>query len=291
MRNIHETPLGVNNSCHRSRYEARTAVIFDTRLSPGACRLYMAIDDYAGSKGRAWPQQDTLAARLNTSIRTIQRWLEELVDCSYLECVRTMAGNRYLLAWLHVKNGASHAPSASHPSLFENPDQEPDQSGPTEPTTHFAPSIVVEKEEVPRKEPMKTREIDSEAKRCIVPVLEEFAKVCKIRNRDGSEWDPRRDAAAVHALLRAARTHGITLYQLAAYLQNRLTYAQLNPRNAPQSPFWFGATVDNHFRRRESPNQTARPVQRECTALPDIADVSFAQRLLRTAVAGVGGMK
>lgn len=83
----------------RERAQMRSGVIYDRALSPGARMLYVALDDYAGIKGTAWPKQATLADRLGFSLRSIQVWLDELVAAHYLTRRRGPTGNIYGMAW------------------------------------------------------------------------------------------------------------------------------------------------------------------------------------------------
>lgn len=48
--------------------------ILEAEISDGALRLYRVLSSYCfGDKSTCFPSQNTLAARLNKSIRTIQR--------------------------------------------------------------------------------------------------------------------------------------------------------------------------------------------------------------------------
>ena len=67
----------------------------DSRLSLGAKVLYARLELYQGVKGKAWPNQETLAKKLATPERTIRRWLAELVSLKMIEVVRGQRGNYY----------------------------------------------------------------------------------------------------------------------------------------------------------------------------------------------------
>lgn len=54
--------------------------ILDANISDGAVRLYIILSSYCfGDKTTCFPSQNKLAARLNKSVRTIQRYLGELI--------------------------------------------------------------------------------------------------------------------------------------------------------------------------------------------------------------------
>lgn len=86
----------------RARCAARLAVVTDRRLSNGAARLYVLLDDYAGMRAECWPHQRTAAERIGRSVRSVKRWIAELVGAGYIAIRRTQTGNRYLLSWATV---------------------------------------------------------------------------------------------------------------------------------------------------------------------------------------------
>lgn len=54
--------------------------ILDANISDGSVRLYIILSSYCfGGKTTCFPSQNKLAARLNKSVRTIQRYLGELI--------------------------------------------------------------------------------------------------------------------------------------------------------------------------------------------------------------------
>lgn len=54
--------------------------ILEAKLSDGALRLYIVLSSYCfGDKSTCFPSQNTLAARLNKNVRTIQRYIGELI--------------------------------------------------------------------------------------------------------------------------------------------------------------------------------------------------------------------
>lgn len=300
MKTISETEVAVN----RARCEARSKVIFDTALSPAARLVYMALDDYAGSKGKAWPHQSTLAKRIGMSIGWVNKALRELASAGYVAVRRRMSGNLYSLTE-PVKNRV-HKPSVNssqctdgiqpgvQPFLFNEPvhieldhgltDDPPVESTSEKPEGQN-PSNEVEK-----------REMADTGRAAIRRSLEQFDHF-EIRDREGNLWIPEQTA---DALMRAAERLKITPFAIASYLSNRYQYVARRPGLWPQSPYWFTAAVDNHFGQRlvhghlvDSPHgivpaaaeALARPVQRE------VGDVEFSRDLVRAAVAGVGGMR
>lgn len=54
--------------------------IITSNVSNGAFRLYIVLSSYCfGNKSTCFPSQNTLAEKLNKSVRTIQRYLKELI--------------------------------------------------------------------------------------------------------------------------------------------------------------------------------------------------------------------
>jgi Helix-turn-helix domain len=84
--------------CH-DRAEARTQVIYDTRLSFHARVLYYALDEFAGQKGVGWPKRSTLAATIGLSEREIARSLRELEAANYISTTIRRYSRLYTLFW------------------------------------------------------------------------------------------------------------------------------------------------------------------------------------------------
>jgi len=59
-------------------------LVFDSRVSAHAVRLWACLDKYAGADGRAFPKVATLAADLHTSTATIDRALRCLVTTGWI---------------------------------------------------------------------------------------------------------------------------------------------------------------------------------------------------------------
>lgn len=72
-------------------------------ISLGAFSLYSHLDCfYGGFKAGIFPKQATLAEELGTSVRTVKRWVAELVLIKALtvsRIKRTRGGNFYVLEW------------------------------------------------------------------------------------------------------------------------------------------------------------------------------------------------
>lgn len=63
--------------------------IIDMEMSDGAYRLYCLIQSYCyGEKMQCYPSQNTLAARLRKSVRTIQRYITELIELGLIKVKR-----------------------------------------------------------------------------------------------------------------------------------------------------------------------------------------------------------
>lgn len=63
--------------------------IMDKNISDGAFRLYSILKSYCfGNKTTCFPSQETLGKRMRKSVRTIQRYLNELIDASLIKKTR-----------------------------------------------------------------------------------------------------------------------------------------------------------------------------------------------------------
>lgn len=83
--------------------------ILEAEISDGALRLYMVLSSYCfGDKSTCFPSQNTLAARLNKSIRTIQRYIGELISYGLItKRRRGSISNEYEIAAKACKNAAA----------------------------------------------------------------------------------------------------------------------------------------------------------------------------------------
>jgi hypothetical protein len=81
------------------RMRDRTRVIFDRQLSPGAVRVYMALDDTARQDGVCELQQADVAGSLGVTDRYLRELLAELEVGGYLRTKRLQRGCRYTLGW------------------------------------------------------------------------------------------------------------------------------------------------------------------------------------------------
>lgn len=64
-------------------------VISDKNISHGAFRLYCILNSYCyGNKDTCFPSQKTLAGRMNKCVRTIQRYLKELMRKGVIKIMR-----------------------------------------------------------------------------------------------------------------------------------------------------------------------------------------------------------
>lgn len=63
--------------------------IMDKHISDGAFRLYSILKSYCfGDKATCFPSQETLGKRMRKSVRTIQRYLNELINASLIKKTR-----------------------------------------------------------------------------------------------------------------------------------------------------------------------------------------------------------
>ena len=82
------------------RAGARMGAVYDQRLSDGAVRLYMILDDDSGKRGTAWTGQGTLAGRLRISDRQVRRYLTELEAAGHITRQRGRYGAEFRLSWI-----------------------------------------------------------------------------------------------------------------------------------------------------------------------------------------------
>jgi DNA-binding transcriptional MocR family regulator len=105
------------------------------QLSAGAKRLLQTLKSLARLSGRAFPFQRTLAAKLSRTVRTIQRWLAELVRAGLVSVQK----RQHSSAEYHLENVVSGVVSgaqkcrvcASYPLMSENLEW---RGGPTQKT-------------------------------------------------------------------------------------------------------------------------------------------------------------
>lgn len=65
-------------------------------ISDGAFRLYCVLQSYCyGEKDICFPSQKTLGEKLRRSVRTVQRYIKELVDARLIEVIRRGSNNNY----------------------------------------------------------------------------------------------------------------------------------------------------------------------------------------------------
>lgn len=65
-------------------------------ISDGAFRLYCLLQSYCyGEKDICFPSQKTLGERLRRSVRTVQRYIKELVEAKLIEVIRRGSNNNY----------------------------------------------------------------------------------------------------------------------------------------------------------------------------------------------------
>jgi len=69
-------------------------------ISSGAKLCYARLMQHAGKDDHCWPGQDTLAQELGTSHRQVQRYIQELVQCSLIETADRGMGKTQLYYFL-----------------------------------------------------------------------------------------------------------------------------------------------------------------------------------------------
>lgn len=98
-------------------------VISDKNISHGAFRLYCILNSYCyGSKDMCFPSQNTLAQRMNKCIRTIQRYLKELMENGIIKIKRRgSVSNLYQLLTKAAEKAKHTAASLIRKSPNKNP--------------------------------------------------------------------------------------------------------------------------------------------------------------------------
>lgn len=83
--------------------------ILEANISDGAMRLYMILSSYCyGDKYACFPSQNTLAAKLNKSVRTVQRYLGELIGKRLIiKKRRGSTSNEYQIVEKAISNTSS----------------------------------------------------------------------------------------------------------------------------------------------------------------------------------------
>jgi len=238
-----ERPLAVNsptdnnptdNSLVHERCEARIRVVYDKSLSLGARLLYVALDDFAGMKAVAWPQQTTLAERLGCSEQWIRSQIRELESAGYIQRQRHQRGVRYRLRWqIPTESSVSVGiPTESIVSAGNNPDRNP-SFGPTESIVSVAGAASLYE---PDQEP-EHRSIDRAA--AVTWMLEVLAEYPGALARIG--YPP--DRAIATACLDAAGWDTTAIRDAL-----RETYLRGGRRAcAGQSWGWFPTVLKNYF--------------------------------------------
>lgn len=84
----------------------------DKALKPQERFLCALLYTFAGNDNTCYPLQGSLAELMDTTPRTVQRWIKTLVRRRYLTITRTMYGNLYTLH--EPESGFTHATPGSH---------------------------------------------------------------------------------------------------------------------------------------------------------------------------------
>ena len=83
--------------------------LLDKEISDGAFRLYCILESYCfGDKDTCFPSQKTLGTRLKKCVRTIQRYINELVTAGMIKIKRRGSiSNVYIMAYKSVSQKIS----------------------------------------------------------------------------------------------------------------------------------------------------------------------------------------
>lgn len=98
-------------------YSIIPEALLDSAVSHIGVRLYGVLDRYAGANRLAYPSRKTLANRLQCSLSTLDRAIEELVSAGFLTVkpsYRSNGGKRPSLYILHTS--PTESPAQTHTS-------------------------------------------------------------------------------------------------------------------------------------------------------------------------------
>ncbi len=94
----------------RMSFTAISNDIMDINMSDGAFRLYCLIESYCyGGKKECFPSQKTLAERLRKSVRTTQRYINELIKLGLITVKRRGSTSNLYQVLKKVVNSASES--------------------------------------------------------------------------------------------------------------------------------------------------------------------------------------
>ncbi len=156
------------------RHIYKAAITKDPLVSSGAKMLALLLAEKYADKtsGISWPYNDTLAEDLSVHIRSIQRYINELVDSDWIRKVRIRRRRRGFQVWFPDRPGYDNQRAILYDAFVANdltikthkhdktvapyiePSKEPLKE-PEKPTRHqraFATVVISFDEELPRKE-------------------------------------------------------------------------------------------------------------------------------------------
>lgn len=96
------------------------AMVRDKALKPQERMLCVLLYSFAGNDATCYPLQRSLGELMDTTDRTVQRWLKTLIKRHYLTITRTMYGNLYTL----------HEPESSFTNTTPGSDPDPTLGSP-----------------------------------------------------------------------------------------------------------------------------------------------------------------
>lgn len=136
-RSVPERRTAVNPTI--ARFDALRYIRSEANLSTGARLLYHALDDHAGPNGgmdgKCFPKQSTLAQQLATPLRTVERWMAELVKNGWVRSIRRLRGNRYELFWAFLNPPLNPPKMADGGTIQKVPPARADGPDPSRPAT------------------------------------------------------------------------------------------------------------------------------------------------------------
>lgn len=113
-------------------------VVRDPEIDPLVKLLYLVLSSRAGRKGVCWPSQERLAQETGRSVRTVQRYLDQMRESGLLEVVTevTPVGRRNRYRLLADDGLDPHTTRVSPPHPNEGEDTTPVSGGDTTPVSH-----------------------------------------------------------------------------------------------------------------------------------------------------------
>lgn len=133
--------------------------LLKANLSPGAKLTYSVLGCCAGGKDHVWPSQEFLAEKISASIRSVQRYLEELIAFGLIEKGRQWVKGRVRCIYRFLTHELNVAIKAAPNKLKEPHIHRPEQHAKLSPCSDMiGPPVVAQNEKILQTNTTKCRE-------------------------------------------------------------------------------------------------------------------------------------